>query len=123
VKGKVVFADGKPVKAMVLTFHPDDEATKSGRLPSVALPDSGEFSFECLPGQYKATVNAIPKGAGTAAEGPGTAPAPPAPPGSKGPPPKDPKSILLAAHATPGSSPLVVQVPAGGVSDLVLTVK
>jgi hypothetical protein len=119
VKGKVVFADGKPVKGVVLSFHPDDEATKSGRLPSAPL-DDGSFSFECLPGRYKVTLTLIPKGpGGTGADGPGSVPPPPPQSG----PPKDPKAPLLAPYASPTSTPLTIEVPPGGSSDLVLTVK
>jgi hypothetical protein len=126
VKGKVLFADGKPVKGMVLSFHPDDDATKAGRMPSVPLPDDGSFSVECLPGRYKVTLRAIPKGAGTAAtEGPGGTPAPAAPPNATDPAKMslDPKVQRLARHADHTSTPLVVEVPTGGASDLVLTVK
>lgn len=122
VKGKVVFTDGKPVKGMVLTFHPDDEATKLARLQSAPLPDDGSFSFECLPGRYKATLGAIPKSAGAAADGPGTAPppiAPAAPVGTS----TDTKAAVLARHADALRTPLTAEVPAGGTSDLVLTVK
>jgi hypothetical protein len=119
-KGKVVFADGKPVKGMVLSFHPDDEATKSGRMPSLLLPDDGAFVVECLPGRYKVTLGAVPKAAGAATDGPGTTPAPiPSPSGLS----LDPKSLMFARHADVSKTPLSVEVPAGGASDLVLTVK
>jgi hypothetical protein len=122
VKGKVVFADGKPVKGMVLTFHPSDEATKHSRMPVVALGEGGTFALECLPGHYKATLGAIPKSAGSAAtEGPGGVPPPPA---------SQPKAMMLdqkmqmmARHADPSSTPLAVDVPGSGADDLVLTVK
>jgi hypothetical protein len=116
----VVFADGKPVANMVLTFHPADEATKTARLATAVLPTDGSFAVECLPGRYKVTLAAIPKGAGTAStEGPGAAPAPAAP--TK--PPTDAKSLMLAQHADITRTPLTAEVPAGGASDLVLTVK
>ena len=118
VKGKVVLASGKPVKGLVMSFHPDDEATKSGRMPSVLLPDDGSFSVECLPGRYRVTFDALPQAAGSAATaGPGTASAPV---GSVE--PKDPKA-LIARAADPSKKSLTVEVPAGGASDLVLTVR
>lgn len=123
LKGKVVFADGKPVANMILSLHPDDEATKHERLQSVVLPAEGTFEFTCLPGRYKATLGPIPKGAGDATAGPGTAPPPP-PPGSTAPTTStDPKIGLLARCADVSKTPLVVEVPASGAADLVLTVK
>jgi hypothetical protein len=120
VKGKVVFADGKPVKAMVLTFHPADEATKLGRLPAAALGEGGTFSLECLPGHYKATLGAIPKSSGSAAtEGPGGVPTPPASAGVG----MDMKTVMMSRHADPSLTPLVVDVPGNGTNDLILTVK
>jgi hypothetical protein len=116
----VVFADGKPVTGMILSFHPDDEATKAGRLHTVPLPGDGSFAIECLPGRYKVTLGAIPKSAGSAAaDGPGAAPGPAAPTGR----PTDPKARMFARHADIANTPLSVEVPTGGASDLVLTVK
>jgi hypothetical protein len=122
VRGKVVFADSKPVKGMVLTFHPADEATKLGRIPTVALGEGGTFTLECLPGHYKATIGAIPKSAGSAAtEGPGGVPPPPA--SQPNAMMMDQKMQMMARHADASSTPLVVDVPGNGTDDLVLTVK
>jgi hypothetical protein len=121
VKGKVVSADGKPVKGMVMSFHPDDELTKSARLQSALLPADGSFAVECLPGRYKVTLGPLPKSAGDApAAGPGSVPAPTPNPTAA---PNDPTARLLARLADHTQTPLEVTVPAGGTSDLVLTVK
>jgi len=123
VGGQVVFADGTPVRGVILTLHPADEATKSARVHSVLLGDQGVFAFECIPGRYKATIGAIPKSGGAAAiEGPsGAIPGPPVPKSGK--PPQASLTPLHPRYADVTQTPLVVDVPAGGVKDLVLTVR
>jgi hypothetical protein len=123
VRGKVVFADGKPVKGMVLSLHPADEATKLARMPTTLLPEDGRFAVECLPGRYKATLVAVPKSAGAAAtEGPGGVPGPGVPKAG-GTLMIDPKTALMNRHADAAQTPLVVDVPSGGASDVVLIVR
>ena len=102
IKGKVLGIDGQK---LVLTFHPQDESNKKGKLPSpVVDTKTGTFSDMAVPGRYKVTAAPIVLGGGggpAGGEGGGASGAPGVP---KLPP------ILL----DPQQSPWVVEVSTEG---------
>lgn len=59
VKGKVAYANGRPVPNMVLILHSLDDTTKSP-LFSLVLDKEGRFQDSVLPGRYKATLAPLP---------------------------------------------------------------
>lgn len=69
ITGQVVYANGKPVTGMVISFHADDEIAARGRVPSGPLDQEGKFRIaEVTPGRYKATLSPIPGHAAAAAD-------------------------------------------------------
>ena len=112
VRGKVV--QNKKAKGGVLvTFWPQDSRQK---LPPPALADDqGQFEVQCVPGKYKVTIIAPSQGAEAAAEagGPATANNPSAP--ARGAP-----GFVSPMANDPTRSRLAIEVPAGGISDVVL---
>jgi hypothetical protein len=79
VKGRVQGPPGQSVNGLLLTFYPDDESNKKGRLLSKVLDEEGRFEGECLPGRYKVTLAPVPihvggdpAGAGAGKPGRGT---------------------------------------------------
>jgi hypothetical protein len=111
IKGKVQYADGKPVMEMVLTFHPLDETNKNTR-PVLFTDKQGNFSGSGVKGRYKVTLAALPKGSvGGGAGGPsgGFTPGPET----------GPKTV----YQDPQKTPWLVDVPETGKEDIVLTVK
>src|SRR5436190_1422462 len=69
IKGKVLGIDGQK---LVLTFHPQDESNKKGKLPSpVVDTKTGTFSDMAVPGRYKVTLAPIVRGGGGPAGGEG----------------------------------------------------
>jgi hypothetical protein len=116
VKGRVERADRRPVKGLLVTFHPQDEGNKAGRLLVAAVDADGRFAGECLPGRYKVTLATLVTSHGGAPAGKPGAPV------GKGPSPVEPYSNLgqyRQAHTTPWE----VTIPRDGKQDLVLTVR
>jgi hypothetical protein len=115
IKGRVEYADKKPVAGMVLIFNPEDD-TSRGRVPSFVLDKEGRFQDRILPGRYRATLAAIPAGvAGGGAAGPAAAP------GGK-PAASDPRDSLRP-YRNPQQTPWKVVIPEQGAEELVLTVE
>jgi hypothetical protein len=111
VKGNVT-CDGKPLNGVVVTFWPEDK----GRRSASAICDStGKFSLHCVSGWYKVTVSPNLQGGGEPTVGSGT-------PGAAGGPPK--QALVVPAHyAATSSTPLRIEVPAGGSDNLPVALK
>src|SRR5262245_37545142 len=111
VRGKVV--QNKKAKGGVLvTFWPQDTRQK---MATAVADDQGQFEIQCVPGKYKVTIIAAAQGAEAAAEAGGPAaannPSAPARPG--------PGSISRKSYYDQTGTRLSVDVPAGGLSDVV----
>ena len=116
VKGRVERADGGSLKELLVTFHPQDEGNKAGRLLVAPLGAGGSFAGECLPGRYKVTLGRVLTHHGGASAGGAGVPA------TKGPARAEPWSVLgryRQAHTTPWE----VTIPEGGKQDVVLTLR
>jgi len=111
VKGKVVY-QGKGVGGAHLTFWPKNSREKQ---VDVFADPQGGFELECVPGAYKVTVLPGSRSgdpAGVDGTGPIDARGPAARPGGE--------SQLPAIMQDAVRTPLSVDVPAGGVEDVVL---
>jgi hypothetical protein len=111
VRGKVV--QNKKAKGGVLvTFWPQDSRQK---MASVVADDQGQFELQCVPGKYKVTIIAPSQGAESGAEagGPAAANNPSAPARSA-------PGLISPKANDPTGTRLSVEVPAGGLSDVVL---
>jgi hypothetical protein len=114
VSGKVTYK-GAPVEGAILTFVPEG----SGRTATATTRAGGVFSLTtvdspgAMPGKYKVTVDKVeyrPAGSptmeeaarGNAAEG-------------------QAKRVLPAKYAAAASTPLAMEIPAGGKKDIDLT--
>jgi hypothetical protein len=117
VKGSVTYPSGKPVRSVVLTFHPQEEKNQRNRPSVVSGYKDGTFVCRCLPGRYKVTA-ALP----IVANGdPQTAsPETPAPPSSAF--PGAPRSIPNEYQSIRGT-PWVLEVPPEGKDNVSFVLK
>jgi len=106
VEGRVL-AQGQPVPFVLVTFYSHDPADAT-RYGGPANKD-GAFRVECPPGNYKVTITPLPLGV---AGNPGAG----ALAGADGKGAKD----LPAACRSRTTTPLAVDVPAGGKKDVTL---
>lgn len=68
ISGEVVYANGRPVTNMVVSFHADDEITSQGKIPSSPLDKDGKFAMSGVtPGKYRVTLAPIPSHGGASA--------------------------------------------------------
>jgi hypothetical protein len=114
ITGKVQDEAGNPMGEMLLTLHPVEEKNKNARIESALTNKEGTFSLTSVPGKYKITMLALPKGGsfGGAPTG-GNVPAPDFGPGAE----------KRARYRDPQQTPWSVDVPLEGKKDLVLTFK
>jgi hypothetical protein len=104
VKGKVLKASKKPVAWVAVVFHPHDAVGSASYRGGTAK--DGSFSLRCPAGKYRVTVTPLPL------KGQASGPAEVADPGKSGSP--------FDLYQNPESTPLKVEIPAGGKSDLVI---
>jgi hypothetical protein len=107
VKGRVKGANGQPLAGAVVRFHAAPGRAGARRTVSCVTAADGTFEARALPGTYKVTLLAVPKGAATDPD-----------PKATGPPPGVP-----ALYASPAQTRWEVEVPAGGKDDVALEVK
>jgi hypothetical protein len=104
VQGKVVSPSGKSVGPATVIFWPEDSKNNHGA--SAVCEADGSFHFQCIPGNYKATVSPIrPKGATTA----------PSPQGSE--------STIPTRYQNELTTTLTVKVPDTGADNVILNLK
>jgi hypothetical protein len=116
IKGKVVFPNGSPVKNLIITFHPQENDNKRGKLLTKVLDAEGTFSGECQPGEYKVTLASLPVSSG----GPG------GPGGATGgtvgrAPGETPRGEIPEIYLAPATTKWTVTVPPGGDEAIRLT--
>lgn len=132
-------AEAVPVAQAILGFHPQDEINKE--FSYQARTDSeGRFSLACIQGKYKVTVVLLPKPIPkeeksekidkfkqkeldlkklTEPKKPGPGPNP----NPKPPPEPDPDVLRFLNYRTPNTTPLSIEVPPEGKTDIFLLVK
>jgi hypothetical protein len=113
VKGMLKDRAGRPLANVVVTFHPQDEVNKKGKLAAAVSARDGGFSTECLRGRYKITL-AVPPGLGQPDPGGGPAAAPSL---------TGAGTSIPQEYRDPKLTRLEVDVPAGGTEDLLLRLK
>jgi hypothetical protein len=117
IKGQVSYPNGTPVKNLIITFHPQEETNKKGKLLTKVLDGEGKFSGECQPGEYKVTLARLPVSVG----GPG-GPAGGATGGTVGRAPAEaPHGEIPELYLAPATTKWTVTVPAGGDEGIKLT--
>lgn len=101
VRGRVLYADGRPVTAASVCFTPDATKGNNGQLATGLLELDGTFTLRTYPhgdgamiGPYKATISL-----------------------GRGTPPK------LAKYTRADATPFQIDVPPEGLADLVLTLR
>src|SRR5262249_25685315 len=109
VEGSVT-CDGKPANGVLVTFWPEETRRRSA---SAICDSGGKFSLECVSGAYKVTVSPNLQGSGAPGVEGGGAPR------------ALPQQSLAIPPKYSGTSitPLHVEVPEGGASNVVLTLK
>lgn len=115
IKGRVEFGNARPATRLLLTLYPTEEANKRNKRDALLLGEKdGSFEGSCLPGHYKATLTAVPVQGGNPAAAGGVV--------RPGVTPSDPSLQSLAPCTQVGTTPLEIDVPEGGKTDLLLTV-
>src|SRR5262245_3730672 len=102
VKGRVVFADGRPVTAASISFSPDTDKENNSTLSATSLLQlDGSFTLRTYPhgdgamvGSYRVTISLGRGGRGN-----------------------------LAKYTRPKDTPLLIDIPPEGRTDLVLTLE
>ena len=112
VQGTLTTESGKPLEALLLRFHPQEEKNERGSILACVTDEKGTFAGECLPGKYKVTVLAIPvQHGGSPASATTTATA-----GKS-------KVAIPANYKSPANTPLEIDIPVEGKRNVVLKVK
>lgn len=112
VQGTLTTESGKPLDALLLRFHPQEEKNATGSVLTCVTEEKGTFVGQCLPGKYKVTVLAIPVQYGgspasvttTATVGKSTV-------------------TLQGLYNSPADTPLEIDIPAEGKRNVVFKVK
>jgi hypothetical protein len=105
VKGKVLKkASKQPVAWVAVVFHPHDALGSASYQGGTAK--DGSFSLRCPAGKYRVTISPLPL------QGHASGPAEVAAPGKSGDP--------FDRYRNPEMTPLKVEIPTGGTSDLVI---
>lgn len=108
IKGQVKGPGGQALAGVLVRFHGQSDQAGARRAVSCPTGAGGAFEGKCLPGTYKVTLLAMPKGGGPDSPDPKAAGVPPGVP---------------AVYASARDTPWEVEVPAGGKDDIRLEVK